>query len=47
MFGLPATTTAIMVGVLGFWVLYTLVFYVTTRGWSVEDVDADSEGAGR
>ena len=36
MFGLPATTTAIMVGVLGFWVVYTLVFYFTTGGWSVE-----------
>lgn len=41
MFGLPATTTAIMVGVLGFWVIYTLVFYFTTSGWAAEDVDID------
>lgn len=39
MFGLPATTTSIMVGVLGFWVVYTLVFYFTTSSWAVEDVD--------
>lgn len=43
MFGLPMTTTAIMVGVLGFWVIYTLVFYVTTKGWMVEDVDGEHE----
>ena len=47
MFGLPATTTAIMVGVLGFWVVYTLVFYFSTSGWSVEDVDGDTEGGTR
>lgn len=43
MFGLPATTTAIMVSVLGFWVIYTLVFYIRTKDWSVEDSDADQE----
>ena len=42
MFGLPVTTTAIMAGVLGFWVVYTLVFYFTTSGWSAEDVDGDA-----
>lgn len=41
MFGLPATTTAIMVGVLSFWVIYTLVFYFSTSKWAVEDVDGD------
>ncbi|MDO5738650.1 MAG: hypothetical protein Q4P07_00710 [Ornithinimicrobium sp.] len=44
MFGLPATTTAIMVGVLGFWVVYTLVFYFSTKNWAVEDADGDHEG---
>ena len=45
MFGLPATTTAIMVGVLGFWVIYTLVFYFSTGSWAAEDVDdLDADG---
>lgn len=44
MFGLPTTTTIIMVGVLGFWVVYTAVFYVISRNWSVEDVDGDDMG---
>lgn len=44
MFGLPATTTVIMVGILGFWVVYTLVFYVISRNWSVEDVDGEHAG---
>lgn len=39
MFGLPMETTAIMVGVIGFWCLYTAVFVITTRHWHVEDVD--------
>lgn len=47
MFGLPATTTAIMVGVLAFWIVYTLVFYFTTSGWSVEDVPAEPEEGAR
>ena len=44
MFGLPTATTVIMAGGLGFWVVYTLVFFVSTRDWSVEDMDADSDG---
>ncbi|WP_154402212.1 hypothetical protein [Ornithinimicrobium cavernae] len=43
MFGLPATTTAIMIGVLGFWVVYTVVFYISTSNWSVEDAEDDHE----
>ncbi|MDS2172912.1 MULTISPECIES: hypothetical protein [unclassified Nesterenkonia] len=39
MFGLPTSTTVIMAAVMGFWVVYTLVFYVSTRGWAVEDAD--------
>lgn len=41
MFGLPTTTTLIMVGVLGFWVVYTIAFYLMTSNWSVEDTDSD------
>ena len=41
MFGLPTTTTVIMLGVLGFWVVYTATFYLITRDWSVEDADGD------
>jgi hypothetical protein len=41
MFGLPTTTTLIMVGILGFWVVYTIAFYVMTSNWSVEDTDSD------
>lgn len=42
MFGLPTSTTVIMALVMGFWVVYTLVFYVSTRGWAAEDADYDS-----
>lgn len=41
MLGLPMTTTVIMVGVLGFWVVYTAIFYVVTKDWSVEDADGE------
>lgn len=44
MFGLPPTTTTIMLGILGFWVVYTLVFYFTTKNWAVEDSNGDDEG---
>lgn len=39
MFGLPMSTTLIMVSVIAFWIVYTLVFYVSTRSWAVEDND--------
>lgn len=39
MFGLPLTTTIIMALIMGFWVVYTLVFYFSTRRWSIEDAD--------
>lgn len=45
MFGLPTSTTVIMGLVMGFWVIYTLTFYVTTRGWAVEDADYDAAPA--
>lgn len=41
MFGLPVTTTAVIVGVLGFWIAYTVVFYVISKNWAVEDLDYD------
>ncbi|GAB3181631.1 hypothetical protein GCM10027060_12950 [Nesterenkonia halophila] len=41
MFGLPMSTTVIMGVVMGFWVVYTLVFYLSTRRWVVEDADYD------
>lgn len=41
MFGLPTETTLIMGGVILFWVAYTLIFFVTTKSWSVEDSDYD------
>lgn len=44
MFGLPASTTWIMAAVMGFWVVYTLVFYFSTSRWSVEDDDYVSAG---
>lgn len=39
MFGLPMSTTLIMSGVILFWVVYTLVFYFSTRRWAAEDTD--------
>lgn len=41
MFGLPWETTFIMGGGILFWVLYTLIFYFSTKKWSVEDADYD------
>lgn len=50
MFGLPWSTTLIMGGVMLFWVVYTIVFYLRTADWAVEDADystssADAAGA--
>lgn len=42
MFGLPMSTTLIMGGVMLFWVVYTIVFYVRTKDWTLEDADYDS-----
>ncbi|SEN24851.1 hypothetical protein [Halomonas caseinilytica] len=33
MFGLPASTTWLVIGVPVFWILYTLGFLWVTRGW--------------
>ena len=41
MFGLPIVTAAILMGVIGFWIVYTAAFYVISRNWAVEDVDYD------
>ncbi|MGO1440582.1 MAG: hypothetical protein ACTHVY_10885 [Brevibacterium yomogidense] len=48
MFGLPMSTTLIMGGVMLFWVVYTIVFYVRTKNWAIEDADysASSDGIG-
>lgn len=43
MFGLPTATVAICLGVMAFWVIYTAVFYVTTRSWAREDAREDQE----
>ena len=45
MFGLPLSTTLIMGGVMLFWIVYTIVFYVSTRNWVVEDADYDTPAA--
>lgn len=42
MFGLPLETTLIMGGGVLFWVGYTLVFYFSTKRWSLEDADYDN-----
>ncbi|MGO1396986.1 hypothetical protein BSP109_01528 [Brevibacterium sp. Mu109] len=42
MFGLPMSTTLIMGGVMLFWVVYTIVFYVRTKDWTLEDADYDA-----
>lgn len=42
-FGLPTFTTAVIVGVPAFWVLYTLGFMWISRGWKAEDVEVDHE----
>lgn len=39
MFALPATTWIVITGVLGFWIIYTGVFYMISRNWTIEDVD--------
>lgn len=42
MFGLPMSTTLIMGGVMLFWIVYTIVFYVRTTNWAIEDADYDT-----
>ena len=39
MFGLPMSTTLIMGGIMLFWVVYTIIFYVRTKNWPIEDAD--------
>ncbi|WP_019158425.1 hypothetical protein [Brevibacterium senegalense] len=36
------STTLIMSAVMLFWIVYTIVFYVSTRNWVVEDADYDT-----
>ena len=43
MFNLPAFTTAMLVGVPAFWILYTAVFVWYSRGWAREDVEPENE----
>jgi hypothetical protein len=45
MFGLPVSTTLIMGGVMLFWVVYTIVFYLRTADWAVEDADYSTSSA--
>jgi len=42
MFALPAATWIIITAVLGFWIVYTGVFYAISKNWAVEDVDYDN-----
>lgn len=44
MFGLPLSTTLIMGGIMLFWVVYTIIFYVRTKDWPLEDADYDGSG---
>ena len=37
MFGLPAFTTAVMIGVPLFWIIYTGVFLYVSRDWHLMD----------
>lgn len=41
MFGLPTFTTAIILGVPTFWVIYTVVFMWMSRGWKREDMEGE------
>lgn len=39
MFGLPASTTMVIIGVPALWVIYTGVFLWLSRGWKHEDAE--------
>lgn len=39
MFGLPAFTTTVIIGVPALWVIYTGVFLWLSRGWKHEDAE--------
>lgn len=41
MFGLPWETTLIMAAGTLLWVVYTIVFYLRTSSWNIEDADYD------
>lgn len=43
MFNLPIFTTAVILGVPAFWIIYTVVFMWISRGWKAEDVEVDVE----
>lgn len=43
MFGLPTATVVICLGVMAFWVIYTVVFYASTSSWRREDEREDQE----
>lgn len=43
MYGLPAFTTAVLLGVPAFWILYTIVFLWISRRWTREDVETEYE----
>lgn len=43
MFNLPTFTTAVIIGVPAFWIIYTAAFMWISRGWKAEDVKADNE----
>jgi len=37
MFGLPLSTTLLVFGFPAFWVLYTVVFLILSRGWKGDE----------
>jgi hypothetical protein len=37
MFGLPTSTTLLVFGFPLFWIVYTIVFLIVSRGWSSEE----------
>lgn len=43
MFGLPASTTFLLIGFPLLWVLYTVVFLIVSRDWGRRDRAADVE----
>ena len=49
MFGLPATTLLIIVGIPLGWIAYTLIFFFSSSHWGAEDAEetpAGTNGAG-
>lgn len=44
MFGLPAATSWVLIGFPAFWIIYTVVFFISSRNWPDDPDNYESGG---